>query len=95
MSAVFRFRVMAAAFRIHAPGKRRSGDEAALAGGTSIGFESSVCAGVPVIGAIRDGMVANRVESLHGILNGTTNYILTRMVEDKVPYAQTLIEAIP
>ncbi len=67
--------------------------EAALAGHSSIGFEASVCAGVPVIGAIRDGLVANRVETIHGILNGTTNYILMRMVEEKAPYAQALKEA--
>ncbi|MBE7465541.1 MAG: homoserine dehydrogenase [Planctomycetes bacterium] len=67
--------------------------ETALAHGGSIGFEASVCGGIPVIGALRDGLVANRIESIHGILNGTTNYILTRMVEDKVSYAQCLYEA--
>ncbi|MCZ7648277.1 MAG: homoserine dehydrogenase [Planctomycetota bacterium] len=67
--------------------------EAALAHETSIGFEASVCGGIPVIGALRDGLVANRIETIHGILNGTTNYILTRMVEDKAPYAQCLYEA--
>lgn len=67
--------------------------EAALAAHSSIGFEASVCGGIPVIGAIRDGLVANRVESIHGILNGTTNYILTRMVENGAPYAEALKEA--
>ena len=67
--------------------------EAALAGQTSIGFEASVCGGVPVIGALRDGLVANRVESIYGILNGTTNYILTRMIEGQTPYAEALREA--
>jgi homoserine dehydrogenase len=67
--------------------------EAALKHHTSIGFEASVCGGVPVIGAIRDGLVANRIETIHGILNGTTNYILTRMVEDRVAYAEALKEA--
>lgn len=67
--------------------------EAALSSGTSIGFEAAVCGGVPVIGAVRDGLVANRVESIHGILNGTTNYILTRMIEGRAPYAQALYEA--
>jgi homoserine dehydrogenase len=67
--------------------------EAALANKTSIGFEASVCGGVPVIDAIRDGMVANRIESIHGILNGTTNYILTRMIQSGAPYSQALYEA--
>ena len=67
--------------------------EAALAAGTSIGFEASVCGGVPVIDAIRDGMVANRIESIHAILNGTTNYILTRMIQSGAPYTQALYEA--
>ena len=67
--------------------------ESALAARTSIGFEASVCGGVPVVDAIRDGLVANRIESLHGILNGTTNYILTRMIQNGAPYAQALYEA--
>jgi homoserine dehydrogenase len=67
--------------------------EAALAAKTSVGFEASVCGGVPVIAAIRDGLVANRIESLHGILNGTTNYILTRMIQNGAPYADALREA--
>ena len=67
--------------------------EAALAANTSIGFEASVCGGVPVIDAIRDGLVANRIESIHAILNGTTNYILTRMIQNGAPYAQALYEA--
>jgi len=60
---------------------------------TSIGFEASVCGGVPVIGAIRDGLVANRIETIHGILNGTSNYILMRMIEEQAPYESALKEA--
>ena len=60
---------------------------------TSIGFEASVCGGVPLIGAMREGMVANRIESIRGILNGTTNYILTRMDEDGASYEAALKEA--
>ena len=67
--------------------------EVALAHQTSIGFEASVCGGVPVIQVLRDGLVANRIESIHAILNGTTNYILTRMIEDKTPYLSALKEA--
>jgi homoserine dehydrogenase len=67
--------------------------EAALAAHSAIGFEASVCGGVPIIGAIRDGLVANRIDSLCGILNGTTNYILTRMLEEGASYADALKEA--
>lgn len=67
--------------------------ETALKHHSSIGFEASVCGGVPVIGAIRDGLVANRIETIYGILNGTSNYILTRMVEEQAPYEAALEEA--
>jgi homoserine dehydrogenase len=60
---------------------------------TSIGFEASVCGGVPLIGAMRESMVANRIESIRGILNGTSNYILTRMAEDGASYEDALAEA--
>lgn len=66
---------------------------AARENNTSIGFEASVCGGVPLIGAMREGMVANRIESIRGILNGTSNYILTRMAEDGVGYEAALREA--
>ncbi|MEW6752122.1 MAG: homoserine dehydrogenase [Candidatus Latescibacterota bacterium] len=66
---------------------------AARAHNTSIGFEAAVCGGVPLIGAMREGMVANRIESIRGILNGTCNYILTRMTEDGVGYQAALEEA--
>jgi homoserine dehydrogenase len=67
--------------------------ETALGHRTSIGFEASVCGGVPVIDAIRDGLVANRIDSIHGIVKGKTNYILTRMIQRGAPYAQALYEA--
>ncbi len=47
--------------------------------GVDIGFEASVGGGIPVIKALREGLVANRVESIYGIINGTANYILSRM----------------
>ena len=43
-----------------------------------IGFEASVCGGIPVILALQQGMVANEIESILGIFNGTSNFILTR-----------------
>ena len=49
--------------------------------GVSIGFEASVCGGIPVIRAIRDGLAGDTIESVRGILNGTSNYVLTRIEE--------------
>lgn len=58
-----------------------------------LGFEASVCGGIPIIRALRDGLVGNRIQSLSGILNGTCNYILTRMTEDRVDFAAALHDA--
>jgi len=49
--------------------------------GVEIGFEASVCGGVPVIGALRRGLAGDSIESIAGILNGTSNYVLCRMAE--------------
>jgi homoserine dehydrogenase len=65
----------------------------ARAHGRAIGFEGSVGGGIPVIGAIRDGLVANRIERIYGIVNGTCNYVLTRMLERDMLYARALAEA--
>lgn len=54
---------------------------AAARQGVTIGFEASVCGGVPVIGALRRGLAGDTIESIRGILNGTTNYVLCRMDE--------------
>lgn len=58
-----------------------------------VGFEASVCGGIPLIKALREGLIANRVRHAIGILNGTTNYLLTRMTEDGADYRQALAEA--
>jgi homoserine dehydrogenase len=47
--------------------------------GVTIGFEASVCGGVPVIGVLRRGLAGDSIESIRGILNGTSNFVLTRM----------------
>jgi homoserine dehydrogenase len=47
--------------------------------GVDVGFEASVAGGIPILRSVREGLVANRIESLHGIMNGTTNYVLTQM----------------
>ncbi len=52
---------------------------AAARRGVDVGFEASVAGGIPLLRSIREGLVANRIESVHGIVNGTTNYVLTQM----------------
>ncbi|KXU35933.1 homoserine dehydrogenase [Cephaloticoccus primus] len=56
-------------------------------------FEASVAGGVPIIKALREGLIANRFPQIYGILNGTCNYILTQMEERDAPYAEILAEA--
>ena len=56
-------------------------------------FEASVAGGIPIIRSLRNGLVANEVESLYGILNGTTNYIMTRMTRGEGSYEEILAEA--
>ena len=62
----------------------------AAAKGVSVAFEASVCGGLPILLAVRDGLVANRLESIVGIVNGTANFILTRMKQDELSYADAL-----
>ncbi|MBI5345202.1 MAG: homoserine dehydrogenase, partial [Deltaproteobacteria bacterium] len=54
----------------------------AAASGLDVGFEASVGGGIPIIKAVREGLVANRIESIYGIINGTANYILSKMTND-------------
>ena len=61
--------------------------------GARLGFAASVCGGVPVILALRTGLVANEIESVKGIVNGTCNYILTNMTRDGASYEDALAEA--
>jgi len=56
-------------------------------------FEASVAGGIPIIKAIREAFVANRIISIHGIVNGTCNFILTSMAQSGQPYAEALAEA--
>ncbi len=61
--------------------------------GLFLGFEASVGGGIPVIKALREGLVGNRILSIHGILNGTTNFILTKMLEEDEELETALEEA--
>ncbi|MFH1480366.1 MAG: homoserine dehydrogenase [Pseudomonadota bacterium] len=60
----------------------------------SLGFEASVGGGIPVIRSLKEGLSANRIETIMGILNGTSNYILTKMTQEEVPYEMAVQEAI-
>lgn len=65
----------------------------ALAGDTPFEFEASVAGGIPIINALRDGLSANHILSIWGILNGTCNYMLTRMVKEGAKYSDVLAQA--
>ena len=67
--------------------------QAALRKGVDIGFEASVCGGIPILRSLTEGLAANRLRSLYGIVNGTSNYILTRMTTAGQPFATVLAEA--
>ena len=58
-----------------------------------IRFEASCAGGIPIIGAIQNGLVANRINAIKGILNGTCNYILTRMYRNNQSFASALADA--
>lgn len=58
--------------------------------GVSIYFEASVGGGIPVIQALNEGLAANKIESILGILNGTANYILTKMSKEKMEFDKAL-----
>jgi len=61
--------------------------------GGSLAFEAAVAGGLPVIKTLREGLIGNEFRSLHGILNGTSNYILTEMRESRREFGQVLAEA--
>ncbi len=67
--------------------------DAASKNGVSIQFGGSVGGGIPIIGPMKHSLVANEITSIIGIINGTTNYILTRMAEDNMDYNEALREA--
>ena len=61
--------------------------------GVELKFEASVGGGIPVIKVIRESLKGNEIQSVMGILNGTTNFILTRMTEEKLSFKEALSEA--
>ena len=72
------------------------GDEifdAAAKKGVIVAFEASVAGGIPIIKAMRESLVANRIQSVVGIINGTSNFILTSMRKEKISFAEALSKA--
>jgi homoserine dehydrogenase len=61
--------------------------------GANLYYEASVCGGIPIIKALREGFVGNRINALYGIVNGTCNYILTRMKLEGADFAEVLADA--
>ena len=66
---------------------------AAAGAGVDIGFEASVGGGIPIIRTMREGLAANRIKGIYGIINGTCNYILSRMTKEGKPFVEVLEEA--
>lgn len=67
--------------------------EASAKSGAGLYFEASVGGGIPVLRALRDGLVGNKIKSMYGILNGTCNYILTRMEREGLDFDAALADA--
>ncbi len=66
---------------------------AAQAKGVMVAFEAAVAGGIPIIKAVREGLAANRIEWIAGIINGTTNFILSEMRDKGLPFAEVLRQA--
>ncbi len=66
---------------------------AAEKAGVTIGYEASVAGGIPILKSLKEGLAANRVESIYGIVNGTCNYILTLMTNEGRKFEEVLKEA--
>ncbi|WP_417251536.1 homoserine dehydrogenase [Castellaniella sp.] len=66
---------------------------AAQARGVMVAFEAAVAGGIPIIKAIREGLTANRIQWVAGIINGTTNFILSEMRQRGLPFETVLAEA--
>jgi homoserine dehydrogenase len=67
--------------------------KAAQKKGVMVAFEASVAGGIPIIKSLREGLAANRIEWIAGIINGTSNFILSEMRDKGLPFAQALKDA--
>ena len=61
--------------------------------GLMLAFEAAVAGGIPLIRSVKEGLVANRITSLYGIVNGTSNYILSKMTDEGQEFSRVLAEA--
>ena len=66
---------------------------AAIENGVELRYEASVAGGIPIIKALREGLAANRIDFIYGILNGTCNYILSRMTYEGLEFREALSQA--
>jgi homoserine dehydrogenase len=73
----------------HGGALARAAEEA----GVSLNFEGAAAGGIPIIKTLREGLTGNAINRVYGILNGTCNYILTRMEQDKLPFTECLAAA--
>ncbi|WP_395666826.1 homoserine dehydrogenase [Methylocella sp.] len=61
--------------------------------GAALSFEASVAGGIPIVKTLREGLAGNQIERVYGVLNGTCNYILSRMEQERLSFADCLAEA--
>jgi homoserine dehydrogenase len=67
--------------------------DAARRRGVTLAFEAAVAGGIPLIQAVKEGLVANRIQTVFGIVNGTSNYILSKMTDEGLDFSLVLKEA--
>ncbi len=77
------------AFALHWPELQKAAQES----GAGLYYEAAVCGAIPIIHTLEDSLQANRISYIYGIVNGTTNYILTRMSREGAEYADVLCDA--
>jgi homoserine dehydrogenase len=61
--------------------------------GVQLRYEATVCGAIPIMQALENGLAGNDIRGIYGVLNGTCNYILTRMADERLTYQQALLEA--
>lgn len=66
---------------------------AAREAGVEVGFEASVAGAIPIIKVMKESLIANRIKAIYGIINGTSNFILTKMTHENVEFSDALKEA--
>jgi len=68
-------------------------NEVAMRHNVQLRYEAAVAGAIPIIGALREGLVANHIDAVYGILNGTCNYILSRMTDEELKFDEVLAQA--